>query len=412
MVRRTVGWVAIGWATCRHQAGIVLRISDAERRNRLATRHGLVNPFGAVPEVADALVGLHGSDPATVFLSLQARIDGITIEDIESALYDRAELWRIWAMRRTMFMVPPDLASVMYAAATRDVVANERRKLLKMFQVNHETADAEAWLEQVAKDSVAYLEEVGTASTAEMKENVAGLDTKLVVRQGNGPEVSMSVASRLLMLLAMDCQVAKGRPAGTWRSSQYEWLSLEAWAGEPLADLPAAAAEGQLVSRWLASYGPGTFADIKWWTGWTVAKTRNALELIGAQEVALEYDVGFVLPTDTGQLPDPGPWVALLPGLDPSVMGWKEREWILGDLAGRLFDRNGNAGPTAWVDGEIVGGWAQRRDGSIAIGVLRDPGTEARTALNLEAERLAEWMGPVSLRFRFPSPYEKELRDS
>ena len=133
---------------------------------------------------------------------------------------------------------------------------------------------------------------------------------------------------------------------------------------------------------------------------------------MGAEEVALEDGVGFVLPTDTEQLPDPGPWVALLPGLDPSVMGWKGRDWILGDLAGRLFDRNGNAGPTAWVDGEIVGGWAQRPDGSIAVGVLRDTGTEAQAALNLEAERLAQWMGPVSLRSRFPSPYEKELRDS
>lgn len=391
---------------------IMPRISDVERRNRLGRRHGLTSPLGTVPEVADALVGLHGSDPATIFLSLRARIDAITIEDIESALYDRAELWRIWAMRRTMFMVPPDLGSVMYAAATRDVVANERRKLLKTFQANHGTVDAEAWLEQVARAAVAYLEEVGTATTAEMKENVDGLDTKLTVRQGNRPEVTMSLASRLLMLLAMDCQVAKGRPAGTWRSSQYEWLSLGAWAGEPLTDLPTADAEGQLVSRWLAAYGPGTFEDIKWWTGWTVAKTKRALELVGAQEVALDGGVGFVLPTDTARLPDPGPWVALLPGLDPSVMGWKRRDWILGDLAGRLFDRNGNAGPTAWVDGEIVGGWAQRPDGSIAVGVLRDRGTGARTALNLEAERLAQWMGPVSLRFRFPSPYEKELRDS
>jgi hypothetical protein len=388
------------------------RISDVERRKRLGRRHGLVSPFGTVPEVADALVGLHGSDPATVFLSLRARIDGITIEDIESALYDRAELWRIWAMRRTMFMVPPDLGSVMYAAATRDVVAGERRKLLKMFQANYGTADAEAWLERVTTASVAYLEEVGTATTAEMKDNVDGLDTKLSVRQGNRPDVTMSLASRLLMLLAMDCQVAKGRPAGTWRSSQYEWLSLGAWAGEPLADLPAADAEGRLVSRWLASYGPGTFEDIKWWTGWTVAKTRKALESARAQEVVLEGGVGLVLPTDIELLPDPGPWVALLPGLDPSVMGWKGRDWILGDLADRLFDRNGNAGPTAWVDGEIVGGWAQRPDGSIAVGVLRDPGTEARAALNLEAERLAQWMGPVTLRFRFPSPYEKELRGS
>ncbi|MDH5421785.1 MAG: winged helix DNA-binding domain-containing protein, partial [Acidimicrobiia bacterium] len=115
----------------------MLRISDAERRNRLAIRHGLAAPFATVAEVADALVGLHSSDPATVFLSLRARMEGITIEDIESALYDRAELWRIWSMRRTMFMVPPDLASIMYAAATRDVVADERRKLLKMFRANN-----------------------------------------------------------------------------------------------------------------------------------------------------------------------------------------------------------------------------------------------------------------------------------
>ena len=394
------------------EAGHVLRISSAERRNRLAIRHGLAAPLGTVAEVADALVGLHGSDPATVFLSLRARIDGVTIEDIESALYDRAELWRIWAMRRTMFMVPPDLASIMYAAATRDVVANERRKLLKMLRANHVATDADGWLEQVARASVEYLEEVGTATTSQMKKDVDGLDTKLTVQQGNGPEVTMSVASRLLMLLAMDGRVAKGRPAGTWRSSQYEWLSLEAWAGEPLSDMPTTEAEAQLVSCWLAAYGPGSFEDIKWWTGWTVAKTRRALELVGALEVALECGGGFVLPNDTGPAPDPEPWVALLPGLDPSLMGWKERGWILGDLAGRLFDRNGNAGPTAWADGEIVGGWAQRPDGSIAVGILRDPGTEAVTSLLLEAERLADWMGPVNLRSRFPSPYEKELRDS
>lgn len=390
----------------------MLRISDVERRNRLAWRHGLAKPFGAVPEVADALVGLHGSDPATVFLSLRARIEGTTIGEIESALYDRAELWRIWAMRRTMFMVPSELGSVMFAAVTRDVVANERRKLLKMVQANHQRIDAEAWLDRAAKASVAYLDDVGTATTAEMRENVDGLDTKLVLSQGNQPEVTTSMASRVLMLLAMDCQVAKGRPAGTWRSSQYEWLSLNSWAGASLIDLPTEVAERQLISRWLGSYGPGTFEDIKWWTGWTVAKTRRALEAAGAKEVALEEGVGFVLPADTELTPYPGPWVALLPGLDPSVMGWKKRDWILGDLAGRLFDRNGNAGPTAWVDGKIVGGWAQRPDGSIAVGVLRDVGTEARAALEVEATRLAEWMGPVGLRFRFPSPYEKELRTS
>ncbi len=388
----------------------MLRVSDAERRARLAWRHGFARPFETVGEVADGLVGLHGSDPATVFLSIWSRIDGVTIEDVESALYDEPEVWRIWAMRRTMFMAPPDLASVMFAAASKGVVANERRKLLKIVKANHEIADPDGWIDRVSNSTVSYLQEVGRATTTEMKNNVAGLDRVLVVQQGTQPAVSMSLASRLLMVLAMDGQIAKGRPAGTWRSSQYEWLSLDAWGGRPLQVVATQDAERQLVARWLRAYGPGTFEDVKWWTGWTVAKTRAALDRAGAVEVEVGDEAALMLGDDLELSPQPDPWVALLPGLDPSVMGWKQRDWILGDLAGRLFDRNGNAGPTVWVDGTIVGGWAQRADGSIAVGLLRDVGVEATTALEREADRLSRWIGPVGLRFRFPSPYEKELR--
>ena len=35
-------------------------------------------------------------------------------------------------------------------------------------------------------------------------------------------------------------------------------------------------------------------------------------------------------------------------------MGWRERVWYLGDHAKMLFDTNGNAGPTVWVDGRVM----------------------------------------------------------
>ena len=38
-----------------------------------------------------------------------------------------------------------------------------------------------------------------------------------------------------------------------------------------------------------------------------------------------------------------------------TFMGWKERDWFLGEHAEPLFDRNGNAGPTVWRDGRVVG---------------------------------------------------------
>jgi DNA glycosylase AlkZ-like len=71
-------------------------------------------------------------------------------------------------------------------------------------------------------------------------------------------------------------------------------------------------------------------------------------------------------------------------------MGWKERDWYLGEHGTVLFDRNGNAGPTVWWEGRIVGGWAQRPDGEIVYRLLEDVGSEAVASVEAEAERLAE----------------------
>jgi hypothetical protein len=90
-------------------------------------------------------------------------------------------------------------------------------------------------------------------------------------------------------------------------------------------------------------------------------------------------------------------------------MGWKEREWYLSGHAPALFDRSGNPGPTIWVDGRIVGGWAQRKDGEVATRLLEDIGAEASSAVDDEAERLATWLGDVRVTPRFRTPLEREL---
>ena len=99
----------------------------------------------------------------------------------------------------------------------------------------------------------------------------------------------------------------------------------------------------------------------------------------------------------------------LLPSLDPTVMGWYERDWYLGEHRGLLFDRNGNAGPTVWWGGSVVGGWAQRKDGEIVFRLLQDVGADACAAIEEEAERLAAWLGESRFVPRFRTPLEREL---
>ena len=51
----------------------VRRFSVEERRSRLARRHFLASPARDPVELAGGLVGLHATDPVTVYLSARAR---------------------------------------------------------------------------------------------------------------------------------------------------------------------------------------------------------------------------------------------------------------------------------------------------------------------------------------------------
>jgi hypothetical protein len=90
-------------------------------------------------------------------------------------------------------------------------------------------------------------------------------------------------------------------------------------------------------------------------------------------------------------------------------MGWSQRDWYVGPHAPQLFDRSGNIGPTVWVDGRIVGGWAHRADGEVVFHLLEDVGTDAIRAIEDLAEKLSAWIGPVRVRSRFRTPLERQL---
>ena len=114
---------------------------------------------------------------------------------------------------------------------------------------------------------------------------------------------------------------------------------------------------------------------------------------------------------DLDQMPQPDPWVALLPALDSTVMGWKERAWYIGEHAPQLFDRNGNAGPTVWAGGRVVGGWTQAKTGEIRLGLLESVSREERALIDQDAGVLRDWLGDHRITPRFRTPLEKLLGD-
>jgi hypothetical protein len=149
--------------------------------------------------------------------------------------------------------------------------------------------------------------------------------------------------------------------------------------------------------------------DIKWWTGWTVGEVRGALAGLSVEEVDLDGSTGVVLRGDVAPVKPSTPFAVLLPALDSTVMGWTDRSWFLGSHGPQLFDGSGNAGPTIWWDGRVVGGWAQRKDGDVVCRVLDDVGTDAIAAIDAAAARLTSWLGSARVTPRFRTPVERDL---
>jgi len=330
---------------------------------------------------------------------------------IERELYEERSVLRMLGMRRTLFLVPLDDVPIVHAAASRAIAATERRRTVAMLGQAGIGPHPAALLEALEAVGLVAVRERGEASTAELTTLDPRLGQKITIARGKSYEATISVSQKVFFHLALDGKIGRGRPRGTWIGSQFRWSPIERWLSDGIPDLPVEGARAELVRCWLRSFGPGTSDDIRWWTGWTAAATKAALAAAHAVEVDLDDGAtGYLLPDDLDPTPTPEPWVALLPALDATTMGWTDRDWYLGAHRPALFDYNGNAGPTVWVDGRIVGGWAQRTDGEIVPRLLEDVGTEARQAIGREAVRLAEWIGPASVRSSFPTPLETDLK--
>ena len=83
---------------------LVREISDAERRARLAVRHGL-GPGCAFSSIASATAGMtawHATGLPSVHLAIHARTRGLSVEDVDAALNQDRSLVKQLSMRRTL----------------------------------------------------------------------------------------------------------------------------------------------------------------------------------------------------------------------------------------------------------------------------------------------------------------------
>jgi len=389
----------------------LLSVTPEQRRRVIARRHHLHGAAAGPDDVVSTLIGLHATDPATPFLSVFARSRTSTIDDIADAMYVRRSMVRWMAMRRTLFVFPAsDIADIQSAVST-PLAATLRRQLLSRIRRNGSEpaieGDPAVWLDDVEKQTLAALVDAGSATGAQLAARVPGLTTVIV--PGSPSEVRQKVTSPLLTAMSADGLLVRGKPTGAWTSRGHRWEPLTAWWPHGLETTSETDAQSTVARRYLEQYGPATADDLQWWTGWNKTTTARALSRLPTIEVNLDGRVGLMLAESDLATHDSPPHATLLPSLDSTPMGWKERDWLLGIDRREIFDTAGNIGPTLWWDGEIIGSWAVAASGEIRTAVRADRGDEATAHVHAAAGELEQRLNGTVVTPSIRTPLEKSL---
>ncbi|MEX2563019.1 MAG: winged helix DNA-binding domain-containing protein [Nitriliruptoraceae bacterium] len=423
----------------RNDSSVAPTVTLAARRTRLIQRHHL---DGSAPDATSAIhsvLGMHSSDPTTPHLGVLARmaasqpavISERGFDPLDEALHFSRDLWRLHAMRRTLFIITTDDGPTVHGAASMNIAAQERRRLHRWLADSQDPRIPADIVADVSRRTIEKLATDGPMSSQQLSQSVPELAQRITVGSGKW-KAEQSLASRLLLVMALEGGITRTEPLGSWRSSQYRWASIDHWFSDPPTraspsrtaedndDVAAAQGRARLVARYLESCGPATKADIAWWTGWSATKVTNALTAIEAAAVTLADtgDIAFVTADDdiiAGADDDhvgnsnSGTAVTFLPSLDSTPMSYRDRSWYLGEHQAALFDRNGNIGPTIWVNGRIIGGWAQSDDGVVVTHLLDKVDATAQRLIAQRADELTSGLNGGVVVPRFRTPLERHL---
>ena len=413
MVRGPVARRRIGslWRLLLADWGVagVRRITAGQRRAALVRRHRLSGAAAGPREVVAALVALHATDPASVYLSALARSTGSAIADVYGVMYEQRALVRWMAMRRTLFVFARDDIPMIQAAVSTPLAAALRRQLLGRIGRNgispQAPEDLTGWLAAAEGRIEKTLDRRGSATGTELRNEEPAL--RSMIPPGTRSETAQGLTSPLLTVMSTEGRLVRGTPVGGWTTRGHRWEPVAAWWPDGLPVLDPSQARTALARRWLERFGPATAEDLQWWTGWSKTTTRSALARLQLEEVDLHGRPGINLVGD--ELPPPEePVAVLLPCLDPTPMGWRYRDWFTAIDPALIYDTAGNIGLTIWWGGELIGSWASTSSG-IRTKIVADKGQEAAAAVERAAAGLHDRLGGTTVTPAVRTPLERRL---
>src|SRR5690606_40769077 len=125
-------------------------------------RHFLDGSAADGLQAVTAVAAFHSSDALTPYLGIRARTPGFSTAHLDDLLWERTALWRLHAMRRTLFLVPTSPAPTFFAGASAEVARKERERLVSWLMPDMGNEErARAWVVAAGNEVMEFLESEG-----------------------------------------------------------------------------------------------------------------------------------------------------------------------------------------------------------------------------------------------------------
>ena len=373
------------------------------------SRHHLVHPARAseLVRVAGDMAGAQAQVLSAAQISLWARTRGLSVDDVEKALWQDRTLVKSWCIRGALHLIP----SRDFAVFVR---GSERRN-----------ARATAWLTRakIPIDAVNRLVEAvrdgldRPLTRGEIAERItASLGIKTVEQSHRGwggasTATGFRIAGKMLSLdgiIFLSC--LRGLACfGPARGAQATFVRPEKWLPE-WTDLPAEKAELELLRRYLRAHGPATVRDFALWTYMTAADSREIWARLEPELAPIDVGgrIGSVLREDLPALRRAkfeGPVVRLLPSFDAFLLGVKDKSHLVdpGHYK-RVYRPQGWLSPVVLVDGRVGGVWSHERKGarlSVRVTPFGRMSPTVRSRIRQEVDDLGRFFRTEDTSIRF-----------
>ena len=304
--------------------------------------------------VAERLLAVQGQDPRAFRLAVRARSRGLTAADVDRALTEDRSLVVNWLNRGTLHLVRSEDHAWLHALTTPPLLTGNARRLA---QEGVTPDEAERGVEVVER----ALAEQGPLPRATLK---AHLDRA-------GVRTERQALVHLLALAALRGLIARGPMVG----GQHAYVLLRDWLA-PAGPVDRNVALAELARRYLAGHGPANDRDLARWAGLPLRDARAGLSAI-AGELDQREDGRVDL---AGRPPpaDPPP-PRLLGGFEPVLLGWVDREPLIGPHRDQVTV-GGIFRSFVLVGGRAVGTW-RLEAGALELSPLEPVSSEDAAAL-------------------------------